>query len=373
MARPIRKELIPLFYPHIPERAGEMVQEVLSTRWVGQAHRVDAFEKEFGILHGFDYCVAVNSGTAALHLACILADIKPGDEVLTPVLTCTATNMPLLWMGAKIVFVDVRADDLNMNMKDALRKVTDKTKAIVTVDFGGNPCDYDHLNSGLRKMGRGDIKVIRDGAQMVGGFTKSTDADYSCFSFQAIKNITTGDGGMLCVRDEETAEKARRLRWFGIDRKKKAKAGWQAWQGRAVTTPVSEVGYKYQMNDIAAAIGLAGLQELNSVIRHRRLLVEAYDKNLRGLAPLVWREGAAYWLMQVLVEERDKFAAHLLKNGVETNVTHIRNDIFEVFGGKRQDLPTMNALEAHYICLPLNTKVSGEDVMYICEIIREGW
>lgn len=360
--------LIPLFWPHVGSNAIEYVSDTLSTRWIGQAHKVDWLERHFSAVTGHKYCVAVNSGTAALHLAYVLAGIKDDDEVITPVLTCTASNVPLLWQRAKIVFTDI-TKDLLIDPDDIERRITDKTKAIVTVDFGGQPCDYKRIKAIARKH---KLPIIEDAAQMVGG--QVGDVDYIAYSFQAIKNVTAGDGGMLVVKRKEDYEKAKRLRWFGIDRELKVKSNWQPFIGREMTYDVFEVGYRYQMNDITASVALSSIEDLQNIIEKRKRLTDIYGRLLRGIPGvdfIRYLPGSSFWLFHVLVEDRTAFMEAMREKGIETNISHVRNDIYQVFGGKRLDLPMMNAIEDHYVCLPLNTHITEEDVRYICETIRE--
>ena len=212
-----------LFYPYIPKKSIKILENRLSTRWIGQGPMVDKFEKKFSkiFLNGKE-CVSTGSGTDALHLAYILAGIKKNDEVIAPVFTCTATNIPLLYIGAKIKFVDVDPNTMNICINDLKKKITKKTKAIICVHYGGIPCDMDEIQKIAKKY---NVKVIEDAAQALGGKYKNqnigTISDFTIFSFQAIKHITTGDGGMLCIKDKKLVEKAKRIRWFGIDRKKK--------------------------------------------------------------------------------------------------------------------------------------------------------
>jgi len=363
---------IPLFYP--PKQDVEvMVQELrdtLESRWWGQGPKVDRFEKEFGNLLGNKYCAFVNSGTAALHLAYVLAGVKPKDEVIVPVLTCTATCHPILLLGAKPVFADIRTDTLTANPEDVEKKITDKTKAIVVVHLGGLVEDVKKFRQLSRKY---DIPIIEDGAQALGA-SNIGYGDFTCYSFQAIKHLTTGDGGMLVVKKASDYRKAKRLRWFDIDREAKANRKWQAWDRRGITFDQEVPGYKYQGNDIAASIGLAGLKTVQQTLTHRRILAAEYRKLLADCSAVeMLKDGdTSNWLFMVKVKgNRDDFAEYLLTYGVDTNVAHIRNDIFKVFGGKRADLPGMNEIESQYICLPLNDWVNIEDVRYICKLVAE--
>ena len=180
---------------------------------------------------------------------------------------------------------------------------------------------------------------------------------------------------MLVVRTARDEKRAKRLRWFDIDREQKIRKGWQAWDRRGITFDQVEPAYKYQPTDIDASIGLAGLATFDENLIHRHALVELYRTRLSGMKCLSLLDRGdqnADWLFMVLVNgNRDDFAAFLKDRAIETNVAHVRNDVFTVFGGKRRKLQGMNAVEAKYLCLPLNTKVSAQDVEFICSAIRE--
>jgi len=351
--------------PHVPETAIGAVTEVLKTRWIGQGPKVDEFEREFSKRVGGRECVAVGSCTDALHLSYLLAGIGPGDEVIAPVFTCTATNIPLLWLGAEIKFADVAPDSLNIDVAHVQRLITKKTKAIVVVDYGGAPAQLIPLPY----LG---IPIIEDAAQSLGASRGGTPvgqylANFCCFSFQAVKHVTTGDGGML-VLPGHLAEQARRMRWFGIDRKAKLDGIWR--------NDISEVGYKYQMTDIAAAMGLAGLEHLDEQIAHRRKLMDGYRAGLAGVNGISLisddPEGAA-WLCTVLVDNRENLRRKLAVHGIESNQVHYRNDRYSVFARFRGDFPNMDAIDSRYLCLPLHMGMDSSDVEQVCRVIREGW
>lgn len=372
-------KLIPLFYPPMSPRAWKSVKKVLSTRWIGQAHRVDELEQKFAAYTNSPFSLATNSGTAALHLAYRLAGLQRGDEVVSPVLTCTATHHPLLADGIKIRFADIQADTLNIDPKDIERHITKKTKAIIVVHFGGIPADMERI---LKLAKAYKLKVIEDGAQALGATYRGRPVgalgSYTAFSFQAIKQLTTGDGGMLNLKSAADYRRGKKLRWFGIDREKKIHRRWQAVEARHITFDVDEYGYKYQMNDIAAAIGLENLKLVNRWLNQRAKFAKKYDFGLRGIPGvrlLTVPQGSmsSYWLYQILVERRDDFQRALKSRGVETNVSHVRNDVYEVFGGKRQNLPQMNALEFQYICIPMHNNLSESDVDRVIAAIKKGW
>lgn len=366
-------EGIMLFYPHVPATAIEAVTEVLKSRWIGQGPRVAQFEKEFQEkFAGGGRALAVGSGTDALHLAYILAGLKEGDEVITPVFTCTATTIPFLYMGVNFRFADVDPETLNINVAHVRELVNEKTKAIVCVPYGGLPCDMDELMAIGQEYG---IPVIEDAAHALGATYKGKKvgsiADFTMFSFQAIKHITTGDGGMLVLKDPSLATKAERIRWFGIDRSNKQKGNWE--------NDITEVGYKYQMTDIGAAMGLAGLHEFDHTLAHRQGLFQAYKKGLREAdgIKLIGAEATdrthAAWLCTALVERRMDFMKKLRSMKIESGQVHYRNDRYSVLGGRQDDLVHMDAIEENYIVLPLHMHMTEKDVEYICQVIKNGW
>ncbi len=346
--------MIHLFYPYVSKEAADEVADTLKSRWIGQGPKVDKFEDDFSQKFNQKYCVSLNSGSAALETAYELAGISAGDEVITTPLTCTATNIPLLRMGAKIVWADINKDTLCLDREDVLRKITPKTKAVVNVHLGGIEND----------LGEMPVPVISDAAQALGIFT----GDYTCCSFQAIKHITTGDGGMLVVNNEEEYKKAKLMRWFGIDREAKARNEWQPYKDRQMTFDIEIQGYKRQMTDIAAGMGIAGLKNYYDMIAHRKKLFELYKKLLK--VPVVDGKRNTYWLCTILVHGRDKIARRLLENGIESNLVQVRNDAYKVFGGRKR-LPVMDQLEDNYLSIPLNMGTTEEDVIKICHLINK--
>ena len=367
-------EGIPLFYPHVPKDAIAEVTDTLSGRWIGQGPKVDLFEKKFKELFLGNYePLAVGSGTDALHLAYLMAGIQKGDEVIVPSFTCTATNIPLLYIGAVPIFADIDHCTMNLSVADVEKKITNKTKAIVCVDYGGVPNDYAALNALCDKY---SIKLISDAAHSLGSKYNNVFsgqlADFTIFSFQAIKTLTTGDGGLLSIKDPALVDKGKKLRWFGIDRSAKQGGIWE--------NDIVDIGYKYQMNDISAGIGLAGLREIKQVIEYRNSLFKAYEENLNNpRATIVGKSSAinyfnAAWLLTIIVDkDRLGLMKKLRDNGIESAQCHYRNDRYKIFGERRLDLPNMDAVEDKYLVLPLHTKIGAEHVTRICELINAGW
>lgn len=366
--------MINLFEPYVPREAVEAVADTLRSRFIGQGPKVDKFEKEFIKKFNVPYAVAVNSGTAALATAYDIVGLKPGDEVISTPLTCTATNLELLRKGVKIVWADILEDTLCINPKDVVRKITNKTKAVVQVHLGGIKAQVADLRDTYFEMYElfEHIPIISDAAQGLGIFT----GDYTCCSFQAIKQMTTIDGGMFVCNNEKQARDAKLLRWFGIDRDKKIANNWQAYMHRQMTFDIELPGTKRHMTDVSAAMGMVGLKYFDVVTQHSDKLFDLYKYRLSSVSGLKIVDGPEnkHWLMTVLVEKRDDFAKMLFEADVDTNVVQVRNDIYKIFGGRRTaDLTIMNKVEEQYISLPIGMHVSEDDVEYICKKIEGGW
>ncbi len=367
---------IVLFHPYLPEKAKDRAREQLDTRWIGQGPLVDEFEAEFEKKISSPHkAIAVNSGTSALHLAYIMAGIGEGDEVITPIFTCSATATPLLYQKAKVLFADINKDNLNISpdhVEELLKIRGERVKAIVAVDYGGFPCDYGRLLAICQKW---NIPLIEDAAQAIGAKYQTMNigsiAPFTAFSFQAIKTITTTDGGMLTIGDPLLEEKAKRIRWFGIDRKAKFEDRWKK--------DIFEVGYKYQMTDIEAAMGIEGLNELDHIIEVAKNKFEAYKKGLAGIDGIrmlfdkEYIDEPSYWLCTVAVEKREDLKRKLAENGIEADPVHYRNDRYTVYGGRVYNCPNMDAVENKYLVLPMHYYITEEDIQKITEVIKSGW
>lgn len=341
--------MLKLFKPFISLEAINNVTRVLKSDQIAEGEEVKLFEQELEAKLG-KKCLTVNSGTSALELAYELAGIKEGDEVITPILTCTATNLPLLHRKAKIVFADI-SDDLNIDIEDVKRKITPRTRAIVFVNFGGNSRGLAELVEFCNHRG---LKLIEDAAQAIGSDYWG-QADFTAVSLQAIKTITSGDGGLLICRDSKDYEKAKRLRWFGIDREAKQ---------RGENPDVTEAGYKYHMNNISAAIGRGNLEHFDELVTHMNALGEVYKSY--GLFSHAWLAGGLTndYNYNALQKE-------LNEAGYEMGQHHYRNDMYTVFGGRVKDCKMMDILENRYFFVPLHHGVTVEDAHNIGKICHE--
>jgi len=348
---------IVMAYPFVPEAAIDRVASVLRSRFIGQGPMVDeferAFERKFSLPEGS--AVAVNSGSAALELAYDLLGVNCNAIAVTP-LTCTATNIPLVRRECALRFADIRRDTLNLDSESVETAVRDGARAVVNVHLHG-------VESDLPESG---VPVIDDAAQALGVFRER--ARFTCYSFQAIKHITTGDGGMLVCQRPEEAKEARLRRWFGIDREKKLANNWQPFKQRRILFDIHYPGYKFQMNDIAAAMGLAGLDLYDEIMEHRARIFDIYRE--AGL-PLVDGARNVHGYACLLAENRDAFSAAMEAAGIETNVMQVRNDVYAIFEPFRRELPNMDWVEDRYICIPLHNRMTLDDARYVAETAAE--
>tara|TARA_B100000886_G_scaffold323681_1_gene267696 strand:- start:3 stop:1151 length:1149 start_codon:yes stop_codon:yes gene_type:complete len=362
-----------LFYPYVSKKSLNNIRSTLNSRWVGEGPKVKIFENKFKQQFAKNNAViSTGSGTDALHLAYLLAGLKKGDEVISTIFTCTATNIPLLYLGCKIKFADVDLNTMNISVKSVKKLITKKTKAIVCVHYGGLPCDLDELHKLAKKN---NIKIIEDAAQAMGAKYSNKDigniSDYTTFSFQAIKHITTGDGGMLTIKNKKQLELAKRIRWFGISREKKQKGVWE--------NDIKEIGFKYQLNDIGASVGIDGLADFKKILKHRKKIYNIYlkslskNKNILCMHDYDKKKQHAAWLFTIAIKKKDFVQRELRKKGIETNQVHFRNDRYSIFKKfvKGKKFPNMDYLENKYLVLPIHHKVSEKDARYISSLINK--
>lgn len=360
---------VPLFKTYLPKNTIRRVEEVIQSGWVGCGPETEKFEREFGKKYGQPYCVATNACTSALHLAYVLAGVGPGDEVICPLFTCTATNIPILYCGATPVFADIDPTTFNVDPEDIERRITKKTRAISVVHWGGYAADMDAIRRIARKH---KLPVIVDAAHALGAKYHGKDishyGDYICYSFQAIKQITTVEGGMLVVKTPEDYRKANILRWYGIDRLADRDTPKRYEE-------FTDLGWRYIPNDVFMAIGRIQLKEnLAGVTKHRRRIADIYRRRLSGHPNLLMLENAptrfsTYWLFTLLCDDRPKFRALLAKHGFATGMAHFRNDISPVFGSKRLRRPGMDLVEDKYVCIPMHMGVTEDDAERLCEVL----
>jgi perosamine synthetase len=361
---------ISLFKVHMPPRESLLpkLEAVLYSGQIGDGEVVKRFEQEFGRFIGNPHALALSSGTAALHAALLLAGVRPGDEVVSTPMTAEPTNMAILHAGARLVWADVDPSNGNMAPECLPSKLTPKTKAIVVVHYAGVPVSLRRIREIAERHG---VPVIEDAAHALGAAYGNqligNHSEYVIFSFQAIKHMTTGDGGMLVCRREEDLAPGRRIRWFGIDRA----------QPRT-TVDVREVGYKYNSNNLTATIGLAQLEVIGSAIRRHSENGAFFDGALEGVPGLRActfdpEASPAHWIYTVLAERRDDLMRCLTEAGIECSQVHRRNDLHPVFSDARCSLPGLDQYYSRMLHIPCGWWVGDEEREYIADRIRRGW
>lgn len=267
--------MLPLVKPYFPPKEALMpeLEKIIYSGYVAEGQPVYDFEREFQKYIGNPFSLALHSGTDALHLAFILAGIRPGDEVISTPMTAEPTNTSIAMVGGKVVWGDVDPRNGLLDPKSVRSLITDKTKAIVLVHYAGMVCDMDEFNKISEEF---NIPVIEDAAHALGsrydGKMVGNNSPFTIFSLQAIKHMTTVDGGFLCVKNQENLDRARRLRWFGLDKKRSR-----------LENNITEVGYKYGMNNVNATIGLVQMQYVNEVIGRYIDNGHFYDRELAGI------------------------------------------------------------------------------------------
>ena len=367
-------QFLPLFNTFVHPGAQQRVSAVLHSTFLSEGKLVKEFEARLSAELGMAHPAALNSGTSALHLALEVAGVGPGDEVILAPQTFIASALTIVQVGARPVFADIQYETGNIDPADIAHRITPRTKAIMAVHWGGYPCDMAEIQAIADQH---KLLVIEDAAHSPGatyrGQAIGAISDFTCFSFQAIKHLTTGDGGALCARDPERAREVFRRRWFGIDRAHSPvnELGEREYD-------LTDVGYKYHLSDYAAALGLANLDGFGERLAHRRTLVQHYQEGLRGVPGLVQfvhqpdRE-SAHWLFGFHVENRLGFIRALKAKGVASSVVHDGIDKNTLFGGMRPDLTSQRRFDETQIHIPLHDALTIEQAAYIIDVIRQGW
>jgi len=370
---------INLFKPVISEESIKAVTEVLQSGWIGLGPKTKQFEDDFSAYTGANHTVALNSATSSLHLAMKLIDLKEGDEVITTPLTFVSTNHAILYERGVPVFADVQPDTLNIDPEDIKRKITEKTKAIVCVHFAGYPCDLDEIHEIARAY---NLVVIEDCAHAAGAEYKGKKigsySSINCFSFHAVKNLPMGDGGAVTTNNEFYDARLRKLRWLGIDKDTYVRTDNKDLTSQAYAWKynVDEVGYKYHMNDISAAIGIEELKRLDKNNQKRRSLAAVYKeglKNVKGIELLEYKDDrvTSQHICCVKADKRNHLVDHLKSNDINPGVHYLRNDLYPMY--KEANLPNLESVHDKLISLPLHLHLSDQDIKTVVEVIKKGW
>ncbi len=366
--------MIDLFTTHINPQAINNLHEVLNSTFVSEGLWNKRFEEKLGELIKNPYILTVNSGTSALHLALKIVNIQEGDEVILPSQTFVATGLSILYCNANPVFADINPYDGNICTTSLKNLISKKTKCIIPVHWGGYPCNLDEITEIAREH---NITVIEDAAHAFLAEYKDkyigSISDFTCFSFQAIKHLTTGDGGAISTKKQIYYEIGKKLRWFGIDKEKDlvGELGERVYN-------LDIVGFKYHMNNIAAAIGLANLIDIIERVNIRRHFADLYFKHLKGISSVQLMKyqsdrKSSYWLFPILVEKRNEFIKMMRSNNINVSVVHQGIHKNKIFENCKRDIENQMYFDQHQIHIPIHEHLKEEDIFYIIETIKKGW
>ncbi|MCY3552251.1 MAG: DegT/DnrJ/EryC1/StrS family aminotransferase [Candidatus Poribacteria bacterium] len=366
-----KKPFVPFSRPWIDDTEIEAVSQVLASKWISTGNRVREFERSFAEYLGAKHAIAVSSCTAALHLSLVVAGIGSGDEVITTPYTFTATAEAIRYVGAKPVFVDINPDTLNIDISKIEQAVTPRTKAILPVHIAGIACDMDAIQDICQNH---NLVLIDDAAHAIPteykGQSIGNIGDLSAFSFYANKNLTTGEGGMITTNNDAFAEPLRTMRLHGID-----KDAWSRQSQRDIWRyDITTEGYKYNMTDIQAAMGLCQLMKLNKQHERRRNFAQIYKTELAKFpqisTPVIPdnpREHSWHlYIIQLQNGKRDEFVASLSEANVECSVHYIPLHLFEFYqekyGYRVGDFPYAEAAYERVVSLPLHPGLTDGDI-----------
>lgn len=374
----IRGDFLPLNRPSIGQGEIGGVTECLKSGWITTGSLCATFEKQFQSLTGAPHAVSVSSGTAGMHLVLLALGVCRGDEIITPSMTFASTINMIALLGARPVFVDIHYDTLNINADEIESRITPRTRAIIPVHFAGAPADMEKI---MDVAGRHGLSVIEDAAHAAGTSYRGTHAGgfggIGIFSFHPLKNITTGEGGMITHRDDPFDKKLRILRFHGIERD-----AWKRYgKGGNPDYDIEEPGYKYNLTDIQAALGIAQMARLEEFNRRRSELVGLYQDGLKdveglelpGEPPYPHTHSHHLFVVKVKAMERPRFmerlSAYNIGYGLHFPPCHLLKYVKERFGVAA--LPITEQAAGEILSLPLFPDMADDDVLYVCEAVRE--
>ncbi len=375
----MRDTFLPYFQPAIGEDEIREVVHTLNSGWLTMGAKTIEFEQLLAKYIGAKHAIALNSCTAALHLSLIALGIGKGDEVITTPFTFASTGNVIVQVGAKPVFVDIEKDTYNIDPERIREAITPQTRAMVPVHYAGQPCD---MNPIVEIAQEHDLYVIEDAAHAIGAEYKGrkigTFGDTTCFSFYATKNMTTGEGGAITTNDDRLADKFRVLRLHGIN-----KDAWKRYAaGGSWYYEIEDCGWKYNISDIQAALGIPQLRKLDKSIETRRKYVGIYNKEFRNLGGIVIPYERTdvkhvYCLYPILLKklDRNEFVETMKGKGIGCSVhfipLHLHPFYREKFGFKKGDFPNAEWVYEREVSLPLYPKMNEEAVWRVVATVRE--
>lgn len=370
----------PIFKVHVDKEAAlKELDVVLGSGFLNEGEQVTRLTKELSAYLEHDKAVVVNSCTSALTLALVVAGVKPGDYVIASPMTCLAGNTPIYDVGARIIWCDIDAKTGNMDPKKlkeilSVLEMDKPIKAVMAVDWAGMPCDWKALREicDFHK-----VKLIQDAAHAFGAKLNGKHVchypHFTCYSMQAIKHITCGDGGIIVCENEEDFKRVKKLKWFGIDREATKDAKGE-WKGQRWEIDIEEAGFKFHMNNIAAAIGLSQIPHIKRIVGTHQVNAMLYETLFEthqiGGTPLKYQSNAepAFWVYTLLLDEdidRDAVLEYMNKEGIAAGVVHIPNHNYTCFKRDFEPMPQTDYFAKHQISLPCGWWLNGDDILFI--------
>ena len=362
--------MTPIVKPFIapPQELMPALQDIIYSGYVAEGEKVYEFEKQFSDWIGNPFCLSLNSGTAALHIALQLIGVKEGDEVISTALTAEPTNVAIKLVGGKVVWADVDPETGLASAESVRSLINEKTRCIMLVHYAGMVCDMDKFNAISKEY---NIPIIEDAAHALGskynGIRIGCNSPYTVFSLQAIKHLTTIDGGFLAVKSQQDADHTRFKRWFGLDKKKPR-----------LENDITEAGYKYHMNNVNATVGLIQMNHLDWIIDSHISNGKFYDEKLQGIAGVEMlsyynNTEPSYWLYTMKVENSADFCKMMVDIGIVASELHLRNDRHSIFAESKRELPALDEFYGKFVHIPCGWWVTLEERERIVEVIKKGW
>jgi len=378
-----RKEFLIFGSPVIEDSEIEEVIQTLKSCWIGTGPRVHHFEEQFREFKGVKHAMALNSCTAALHLALQVIGIQPGDEVIVPTMTFAATANAVIHARGKPVFVDCRKDTMNIDPEQITAKITPRTRAIIVVHFGGRPCDMEPILAIAQKH---HLKVIEDAAHAVeaeyNGIKTGLFGDIGCFSFYVTKNVITGEGGMAITNNDQYADQIKIMALHGMSKdawKRFSDEGYKHYQ-------VVYAGFKYNMMDMQAALGIHQLPRVHHYLQRRRPIWDFYNHAFQSLpvflpAPIPPKMKHSYHLYTLLLDidhlsiSRDSFLEEMTRRNIGVGVHYIALHLHpyyqQEYGYHQGDFPNAEWISRRTVSLPISPKLSDQDVQDVIDAVKD--
>ena len=382
---PVRRELLPYGHHEISDADVEAVSRALRSDWLTSGPMIGQFESAFASVAGAEHSIAVSNGTAALHAAMFALGIGPGDEVIVPPMTFAASANAIVYQGGTPVFADVDRETLLLDPDAVAEKITPKTRAVVAVDYTGQPCDYDALRSAVSSRAKRRVAIVADACHALGGRDRGRKvgsiADITAFSLHPVKHITTGEGGVTTTADAELASRMRMFRNHGISSDHHQRSAQASW-----IYEISELGYNYRLTDIQCALGLSQLSRLDARIARRQEIASAYTRAFGAIPeikPLGLRKDVvhAYHLFVVQADtsrlgcDRQALFAALRREGIGVNVHYIPVHLHPFYRQRFKTGPGLcRVAEAAYeriLSLPMFPSMTERDVDDVIEAVTK--